>query len=416
MKTLTELHRRLVERQPLSGPEKLLFFLLLPLSVGYGLIGQLRNIFYDCGIAKCEAGVLPVVSVGNLAVGGTGKTPVVDWLVKEFLRYGKQPAIVSRGYSGHFRGRVGQVSDGSALLMATRECGDEPYLLAKRNPGVQVVIARKRIDGIRFVEKDSAVDVIILDDAFQHRAVRRDIDLVLLDGRRPLGNGWPLPAGNLREFPEGLARADFLLLTRSQNYDLPRLLGRPLYCSDHCLADVAVDLNGTSLPVKELRGMRVLAFAGIGKPDHFFQSLKNLGLNVVKSLSFDDHTAYTGEILAQLHKNAVDVDVLVTTEKDGVKLSADMFELPCYQVAVDIRINRSAELFEKLVQRLWSDDMSICSELLEILACPKCKGKVVPVDDNAALLCESCWLRYPVRDGIPVMLIDEADVVESSAE
>jgi len=350
----------------------------------------------------------PVISVGNLAVGGTGKTPAVDWLVKEFHKQGKRPAIVSRGYGGSFEGEVGVVSFGNGILMTATECGDEPYLLAKRNPNCSVLIAKKRINGIKALERSKESDLIILDDGFQHRAVRRDVDLVLLDATRPLGNGWPLPSGNLREFPQALKRADFLLMTRSNRQKCSDFLGFKVCHSHHQLADIAVSLDGSKVSVSQLKKLNLLAFAGIADPESFFSSLENIGLSLKEKLSFADHTEYQGQILERLHNTAVDVDALITTEKDAVKLSADMFELPCYQLAMNIMIDNSEELLNSLTKRLWSQLMPVRSELLEILACPKCKQAVDLATEGDAIICNNCRLRYPLRDNIPVMLIDEA--------
>ena len=276
MDRLIKFHRGLVSRGVETSFERILFCLLLPFSCFYGAIGWFRNLCYDCKIFSSYHAALPIVSVGNIAAGGTGKTPVVDWLVKEFQKQGKQPAIVSRGYGGNFTGDVGVVSSGGGILMTAAECGDEPYLLAKRNPQCPVLIAKKRINGIRFLEKEKLADLIILDDGFQHRAVERDVDLVLLDSARPLGNGWPLPAGNLRELSGSLSRADFLLMTRESGQNRERFRGLQIYNSCHQLTDTAVSLDGQMLPVSQLKKHKLLAYAGIADPESFFTSLEVL--------------------------------------------------------------------------------------------------------------------------------------------
>jgi len=354
MSNLAGLHRRLVVQGANNLWEWMLLLLLLPLSFFYGVVGWVRNLCYDYGLLPVYISSLPVISVGNLAVGGTGKTPVVDWLVKEFQKQGKHPAVVSRGYSGSFSGTVGIVSTGDEVLMMAAECGDEPYLLARRNPQCPVLISKKRVDGIKALEKLPNIDVIILDDGFQHRAVRRDVDLVLLDASRPLGNGWPLPAGNLREFSGSLKRADFLLMTRSGVQGQSDFMGFQTYNSQHQLADAVVSLNGGTIPVSQLKNLNLLAFAGIADPESFFTSLENMGLSLQRKLPFADHVEYQNQIMKQLHTQSVSVDALITTEKDAVKLSADMFELPCYQISMDINIDNSTELIESVTKRLWS--------------------------------------------------------------
>ncbi|MDX2481491.1 MAG: tetraacyldisaccharide 4'-kinase [Desulfuromusa sp.] len=354
MERLSSFHRRLVSQGAENLLEQFLLILLLPFSYLYGIVGWVRNLCYNLGLLNSYQSSLPVVSVGNLVVGGTGKTPVVDWLAKEFQKVGMRPAIVSRGYSGNFDGDVGIVSSGDGILMTSAECGDEPFLLAKRNPQCPVLIAKKRTNAIKKLEKIAIADLIILDDGFQHRAVKRDVDLVLLDSIRPLGNGWPLPAGNLREFPRALKRADFLLMTRATVQNQERFMGFQPYASHHQLADMAVSLDGQTVPVSQLKNLKLLAFAGISDPENFFASLVSLGLTLKNKLGFSDHADYQDQTLNQLRIASAGADALITTEKDAVKLAADMFELPCYQIAMDIKINNADELFDSVTKRLWS--------------------------------------------------------------
>jgi len=355
MNRLIELHQHMVADGSKNFTERLLFLLLLPLSLSYGVVGWARNVCYDYKLLSSYQSSLPVISVGNIAVGGTGKTPVVDWLVKEFIKHGKFPAVVSRGYSGAFRGDVGIVSATDGLLMSAAECGDEPYLLAKRNPRCFVVVARKRSLGVKAVEASGGADVVILDDGFQHRAVKRDFDLVLLDSTRPLGNGWVLPAGILREFPQSLHRADLLLMTRSGEQRALDFMELQVYNSDHELSEIAVTLAGEEVPVGQLKGLNLLAFSGIAHPEFFFEALVNSGLTVKNRLAFGDHVKYDKPILDQVYAVLADVDALITTEKDGVKLTAEMFEKPCYQLPMDVKIDNSKELFDVLTKRLWSE-------------------------------------------------------------
>ncbi len=355
MNSVAGIHRRLVTGEGLAWWEKALFLLLLPCAIIYGGIGWVRNLLYDSGLLSSYCFSRLVVSVGNIAVGGTGKTPTVDWLIKEFVQIGKHPAVISRGYSGSFSGTVGIVSDGKELLMSAKAAGDEPYLLARKNRSCPVIVARKRADGLRLLEQRDDVDVVILDDAFQHRAIQRDVDLVLLDASYPLGNGWPLPAGNLREFSGALSRADFLVMTRAEEGGATSFNGYPVYRSIHQLSDHAVALDGTQVLLAELKPLRLCAFAGIANPASFFTSLETYGLTLAEKMSFDDHVEYDFSLIEQIKLSAENADALITTEKDGVKLAADMFELPCYQVPVDVKISGSADLFDNIVQKLWSN-------------------------------------------------------------
>ena len=355
MGKIIDFHHRLVSPGTKNPLERLLLLLLLlPLSYLYGAINWMRNRAYDFGWLASYKSELPVISVGNLAVGGTGKTPVVDWLVKEFQREGHHPAIISRGFAGDYTGEVGVVSSGDGLLMTAAECGDEPYLLARKNPACPVFVAKKRSNAMRKLEQSTSADLIILDDGFQHRAVQRDVDLVLLDASSPLGNGHPLPAGVLREFPSALKRADLLLMTRSTTQNVQNFMGFEVFKSSHQLSATAISLDGESLPVTQLKGLKCLAFAGIADPENFFSALIKIGFNLKSRLSFADHTAYQDQLLTQINHAAAGVDVLITTEKDAVKLTADMFELPCYQLPLEIEIKQGKELFAAVNKRLWS--------------------------------------------------------------
>ncbi len=349
MSKLQQLHRRTAlkgARQPL---EWLVFLLLLPFSAIYGLISWLRNKCYDWGIFSRFCAEVPVVSVGNLAVGGTGKTPVVDWLVKEFLSLGKKPAVVSRGYGGTFSGKVGVVSNGEGLLLEAEVSGDEPFLLAHKNPEAIVLIARKRAAGVQVAVDHYGADVVILDDGFQHRAVERDLDLVLLDASNPCANGWPLPAGLLREFPNALRRADVLLLTRAEEIPRFSLENKQIFYCRHQLENFAVDLSGQQLSFHELKKLKLLAFAGIADPQSFFLALKYDGLVIENSLSLSDHCDYDQSLQAEIRSAAAGCEGMITTEKDAVKLKKEMFSLPCYQVPMAVDIN-AEDAFREMVQ------------------------------------------------------------------
>nr|WP_320051405.1 tetraacyldisaccharide 4'-kinase [uncultured Desulfuromonas sp.] len=336
-------HRRLVQQGAPSWPDRLLFAFLWPFSLLYGAINALRIWCYHRGWLTSYHSSLFVISVGNLAVGGLGKTPVVDWLVKTLSNQGKRVAVVSRGYGGQFSGEVAIVSSGKGgVEMDAQTAGDEPVLLARRNPQVPVLIARKRAHALKSLEQSFDVDVVILDDAFQHRQVARQVDLVLLDATRPFGNGWPLPLGNLREFPQALRRADLLLLTRCQGEAPTSLAGKPTFTSRHLLSRTVTDLSGCSLSVDQLMGKRIVAFAGIANPDSFFSALSELGLPLSDQLSFADHVVYSDENIARVERAAEQADVLITTEKDAVKLNANMFKIPCYQIPLTIEIENSA--------------------------------------------------------------------------
>ncbi|WP_291315384.1 tetraacyldisaccharide 4'-kinase [Desulfuromonas sp.] len=411
MRRLEALHRRLSTKGPRGGLQRVLLFALLPFGWSFGWLSRFRAWLYRREILPSFRAPVPVLSVGNLAVGGTGKTPVVDFLVKRFLAAGKQVAVVSRGYGGSGTEGVGVVSAGQGPLLSPRVCGDEPFLLARRNPLALVFIAPRRAEGIRLAVEKYGAEIIVLDDGFQHLAVRRDLDIVLLDASRPLGNGHVLPAGILREFPAALGRGDLFLLTRCGDREgfLPPVPG-PVLRSRHVLSGQAVSLSGEVVALEDLSAKRGVAFAGIADPGKFFASLENAGLNLLHSLGFSDHCGYLGEDLARLIEGAKGADYLVTTEKDGVKLPSGELPVPCYQVPMDLVVQDEAVMERALNPFLREGvEMAISEKLLELLACPKCKGEVHLRKEKNRIVCEECRLLYPIRDDIPVMLIDEAE-------
>ena len=335
---------------------KLLLLFLLPPSWCYAIIVWFRNWAYDYQLLSSYQSSLPIISVGNITVGGTGKTPTVDWLVKAFTAAGKRIAIVSRGYGGSYQQAVAVVSDGCQIMMAAEQCGDEPLLLARRNPECPIIVARQRAAGVRYVEEHLDVDVIVLDDAFQHRRLARDVDLVLLDARDPFGNRWTLPAGKLREGISALKRADVLLLTRSDSMvDLPDC-SRPFFHSRHCLSLTVTALDGITCHIDELKNKNICAFSGLADNQRFLETLSEHGVVPDRFCSLPDHVVYVPETLEMISTEAAGCDLLLTTEKDAVKLAANMFELPCYYVGLHLEITDGEGLIELISHKLWRQE------------------------------------------------------------
>ncbi|MDD2556832.1 MAG: tetraacyldisaccharide 4'-kinase [Desulfuromonas sp.] len=321
-----------------------LMLLLLPLSYVYGLIGSLRVWFYQTGILRSYRAHVPVVSVGNLAVGGTGKTPVVDWLLEFLHQRGYRVAVISRGYASSpadgersSRARKVVTKVAGSRAKAAVQFGDEPVLLASRHPHALVVVAPRRIDGVRYIQEQHQVDIIVLDDGFQHLALKRDLDLVLLDAQLPFGNGHVLPAGLMRERRSALKRADLLLLTRhcatSPEFD-PQ--DKPLVRVEYTLAQHGVAMDGSTVALDELKCLKLGAFAGIANPDDFFASLHKYGIYPAATVACADHVPYTPERVGHILERCADVDALITTEKDAVKLEPGLLPVPCYYIPLVI--------------------------------------------------------------------------------
>lgn len=342
------LHRRLVDEGPQGIVERLLFLLLCLLARLYALVIGLRDLCFRCGLRQVFHSRLPVIAVGNLAVGGTGKTPMVDLLIRYAEQKGLRVAVVSRGYGGTYSGELGIVSRGEGLLLSASEAGDEPCLLARRNPRALVLVAARRKLAIQYLERHSCADLVILDDAFQHRQVARDLNLLLLDAASPFGNGRLLPAGILREPASAIARADLVCLTGAGEGRILSALDKSVIRVGSTLAEQATSLKGASRPLSEFTGQKVVAFAGIARPERFFSALEARGIKPLVRLALGDHVDYDGPLLGQISAAAVEADLLLTTEKDAVKLTAEDFDLPCFSVGLEVHIADDHLLFERL--------------------------------------------------------------------
>jgi tetraacyldisaccharide 4'-kinase len=290
----------------------------------YGATIRVRNRFYERPGAAHRA-PLPVLSVGNLTLGGTGKTPLVAWLANGLLAAGRRPAILSRGYGG----RAGRgpliVSEGGAPLCSPADCGDEPYLLARSLADTLVLAGSDRLVSASKAAEMGA-NVAILDDGFQHRRLARDLDLVLLDASDPFGNYRLLPAGTLREPISALGRADLVLITRSRAGERFAVIERVV--RQHNTAAPILRAGHRPLGYFDSRGAEVerptvpvVAFCGIGNPARFRIDLEAEGLELARFEVHRDHHSYT---MAELSRLAADARqhraVLVTTEKDLVRL------------------------------------------------------------------------------------------------
>lgn len=293
-----------------------------PLALVAGWIGAnvlVRNWLYDVELlgAKRVEG-LRVVSVGNLTAGGAGKTPVVAFLAERLLRAGVRVAVLSRGYGR--RGRAVEPVRGPPWPSFER-VGDEPLLLARRLPGLDVWVGGDRVE-LAHRARAAGATVALLDDGFQHRRLGRAVDVVVLDEAVGLGTGHLIPWGPLREPPSALSRASLLWLRMAeQPVSLPPLPGGvPVVRARHAPSEL-VGADGAARPLSALAGRRVVGFCGIARPSSFDRTLAGLRAEVVSVRAFRDHHAFRPEDLAELQASATAAGAeLVTTEKDAVRL------------------------------------------------------------------------------------------------
>ena len=324
MATVEGYFRELVDGRRRGWLDRALLALLTLLSFPYELLLRLRARAYAAGLLRSHSLGRPVISVGNLTVGGTGKTPAVAMLAKYFIARGKRVAVLSRGYGGSLRGEA-VVSDGKKLFLTVAEAGDEPYLLASTIPGLMAVVGANRFRAGILAMKRLAPDIFILDDGFQHLRLQRRLDILLLDSGRPFGNGRTLPAGLLREPCSAAERADIIIYTRcSGGEELSHFPEKPACRAFHHLVGVTPLKGWEMRPFDTLKGSRGVAFAGIADPAAFFHDLEEEGLTLAAVLPFPDHCRYgEGEMREILHAaQQSGADYLITTEKDGVKLGS----------------------------------------------------------------------------------------------
>ena len=318
-----------------SLKDRVLIISLWLFSALYVSIYFLRRGGYRFGIFKSVKAKLPVICVGNITAGGTGKTPVCILLAESLHSIGRKPAILSRGYK-RLAGQGSEilvVSDWQKILANPVESGDEPFLMAKKLLGKAIVIVGK--DRARASELATAAgaDAIILDDGFQHWKLSRNLDIVLLDNRRPLDNGWLLPAGRLREPASALKRAGVIIATRcgddSTRQRIERLIKkynliRPVFYCDHKAVKLKpVADYSINEAIKPTSDSKLFLFSGIARPDSFENSVKALGYIVSKHMIFEDHHSYNQTDMERISNAAKDCDAVITTEKDAVKLPGD---------------------------------------------------------------------------------------------
>jgi tetraacyldisaccharide 4'-kinase len=323
-----------------------------------------------------------VVVVGNLTVGGTGKTPVVEKLARTLRDRGRRVAILSRGYKSKrapFWAKAWQrlshteeppprvVSDGHAVLLDSEQAGDEPYMLARNLPGVVVLVDKNRVKSGTYAIKRFGCDTLVLDDGFQYLHLKGSLNLLLVDKTNPFGNGRLLPRGILREPIKHLRRANYIFLTKSNgrrdlelealirrynpSADLIECAHRPQYLQR---TGFAPDDPAGRLPLEWLKGRRIFAFSGIATPESFEKFLRDLGALVMGRERFLDHYRYAPEDLDELYALAREegAECLVTTEKDAVRLPAGAERLPLYYLRLEIEIIQGAADFDEAVGRI----------------------------------------------------------------
>lgn len=350
----------------------LLLALLRGMSYLYEFGVSCKLAMYNSGIMHKEKLPCCVISIGNITVGGTGKTPTAQKMAGIVKAMGYRVVILNRGYRSHWGKEIGVVSNGEKIFMTAYEAGDEAYLMAKTLPGIPVIIGKNRaVTGRYAVEKMNA-EVIIMDDGYQHWQLERDLDVVLVDTLNMFGNGCVLPRGTLREPLENLSRGNIFLLTKTdQSSKLSRIqlrntiakynAGAPVVESIHHpknfveIADWYKGISNNYRGLEELRGKNVMVFSAIGNPSSFEQTLSSIGLNILEAVRYPDHHDYGMLEMQYINERASSLNAvaMVATAKDAVKIPTEFIysdrEIPLYILNMDICITEGMDKFREYI-------------------------------------------------------------------
>jgi tetraacyldisaccharide 4'-kinase len=348
------------------------FFSFSSLLYGFGLAAKL--LFYKAGIFRKNRLSCKVISLGNITLGGTGKTPTVKTVATLIRSMGYKVAVLNRGYRAHCDKPVGIVSDGRRIYMSAYEAGDEAYLLAKQLPDVPVVIGKDRAISGEYVAKNMDVDVMIMDDGYQHWQLARDLDIVLVDTLNMFGNSCLLPRGTLREPLSHLDRADIFLLTKvDQSLNFSRkyvrsALGKnnpsaPVFESIHMprhfieIAEWDKESGERCIPVGELRDKAAIAFSAIGNPASFEQTITDLGVNLIEAIRYPDHHDYNMKEMEYIMERAAwkEAEAIIITEKDAVKIPKEFIALerscPLYILCIEVKLIGDGAAFREILSK-----------------------------------------------------------------
>jgi tetraacyldisaccharide 4'-kinase len=331
---------------------------LAPLSILYGAAMKAREAAYRNGVFRTHRVDAPVISVGNITTGGTGKTPVVEWIARELARH-HRVCILTRGYGRANQDQRVVVSDGKQILSDVDESGDEPFMLAESlKSRAAVVCDADRVSAAIWAIQNLLSDVLILDDGFQNLRIARELNIVTIDATNPWGNNGLLPAGRLREPIESLQRAGCIILSRTNGAVEADLLNQIRDVTDATILKSrmvtsrirALNVASPATEIESIRAMKLAAFCAIGNSQAFFNHLRAVNVDLMYTSGFRDHHRYSQADVDRIVREAAEAGAegLITTAKDEVKLRSLRIDLPCYVVDIAIEIDEQDKLLALL--------------------------------------------------------------------
>ena len=349
-------------------------------SLVYEQLVNIKLLGYRLGISGKDKLNCYVISLGNITVGGTGKTPTAQRLAREIRDLGYRVVILNRGYRSKWHGEIGIVSDGKTLHMDAAEAGDEAYMLAKHLPNVPVLIGAERAVTGKYAIEHFGAEVAILDDGYQHWQLIRDMDILLVDAVNVFGNGHLLPRGTLRESMSHISRADVCLITKVDQaaegavngiretvhrYNADAKIVESIH-QPRCLIPLAewfIDLSSEGVCVESIAGKKIMAVSAIGNPASFERTLRDLGAEIIESIRYPDHHEYTVKEMQDVlqQADALGAESIVITEKDAVKIPAEFaktnWNIPIFVICVEVKFQAGAQEFQQELRRRLSEKL-----------------------------------------------------------
>jgi tetraacyldisaccharide 4'-kinase len=333
--------------------------ILIIVSIIYGLIIKIRNTLYDLNYFKSHTFHKPIISIGNITAGGTGKTPLVIYIARIILNQGRKPGIISRGYGRKSKGMI-IVHDGNKMLVDVNKAGDEPFLIGEKLKNVPIIVSNNRYEGITALIKNYFVDIIIMDDGFQHRSIKRDLNIITISGKESLKNYKLLPWGKMRESLSNIKRSNLIVYTKTNQKPMIHQTIKKLCSINYIISNYKLKLYHYNLnQFNQNIGEPVFAFCGIADHNSFFKSIIKLGITIKGKKYYKDHQNYSDRIIKNLFKKIkkLKLNNIITTEKDIVKLPQyfiNAFQI--YIIKISIIVKDESKINTE-IKKLFSENL-----------------------------------------------------------